>query len=148
MAGDDTDGHIDQLARFVDPSTVVCALTEDSSDENYAPLQQNFRQLQSMSDQDGRPLTIVPLWMPQPLYFQEQRLPASYCNFYIVNGAVLVPQFGDAADERAVRTLAELFPDRQVIGLPALDLVWGLGAFHCLSQQQAQAQLDARRKKD
>ena len=136
MAGDDTDGHIDQLARFVGPSTVVCALTDNSADENYKPLQKNFRQLQGMSDQDGRPLTVVPLWMPQALYFQEQRLPASYCNFYIVNGAVLVPQFGDAADQHAIETLADLFPDREVIGLAAIDLVWGLGAFHCLTQQQ------------
>lgn len=139
MAGDDTDGHIDQLARFVAPSTVVCALTEDNTDNNFRALQLNFRQLQSMTDQDGRPLTVVPLWMPQPMYFQQQRLPASYCNFYIINGAVLVPQFGDAADARAVQTLARLFPGREVIGLPALDLVWGLGAFHCLTQQQGRA---------
>jgi len=137
VAGDDTDGHIDQLARFVGPRTVVCAVCDDPSDENYGPTRQNLAELQNLTDQDDRALQIVPLPLPGPLYFNEQRLPASYCNFLIVNNAVLVPQFGDpAADDRACDILRELFPDRDVRGLPSLDLIWGLGSFHCLSQQE------------
>jgi len=139
VAGDDTDGHIDQLARFVGPRTVVCATCDDPADENYGPTQQNLVELQQMTDQDGRALEVVPLPLPRPLYYSEQRLPASYCNFLIVNGAVLMPQFGDrAADERACAILRELLPDRVVRGLPSLDLVWGLGSFHCLSQQECE----------
>jgi len=139
VAGDDTDGHIDQLARFVGPRTVVCAVCEDPSDENYGPTQQNLVELQQMTDQDGQPLEVVRLPLPRPLYFSEQRLPASYCNFLIVNHAVLVPQFGDhAADDRACAILRELLPDRAIRGLTSLDLVWGLGSFHCLSQQECQ----------
>lgn len=138
VAGDDTDGHIDQLARFVGPRTVVCAICDDPGDENYAPTQQNLLELQNMTDQDERPLEVVPLPLPKPLYYSEQRLPASYCNFLIINGAVLVPHFGDReADERACAILRELMPGREVRGLPSLDLVWGLGSFHCLSQQEA-----------
>jgi agmatine deiminase len=136
IAGDDTDGHIDQLARFVNPTTVVAPLEPDASDENHAPLAANFRQLQKMTDQDGRPLSVVPLPMPRPKYHDGQRLPAGYCNFYIANSLVVVPQFDDPADNIAVDTLGRLFPDREVRGLDALDLVWGLGAFHCLSQQE------------
>jgi agmatine deiminase len=137
VAGDDTDGHIDQLARFVGPRTIVCATCDDPSDENYGPTHQNLVELQHMTDEDDRPLEVVPLPLPGPLYYSEQRLPASYCNFLIVNGAVLVPQYGDrAADERACAILRELMPDRDICGLPSLDLVWGLGSFHCLSQQE------------
>jgi agmatine deiminase len=136
IAGDDTDGHIDQLARFVGATTVVAALEEDPRDDNDAPLQENFRQLQAMTDQEGRPLTVVPLLMPQPKFYNDQRLPACYLNFYIANGVVIVPTFDDPADELAIATLAQLFPDRQVLGSPALDLVWGLGAFHCMTQQE------------
>ena len=137
VAGDDTDGHIDQLARFVGPRTSVCATCEDSSDENYSPTHQNLSELRHMTDEDDRPLEVVPLPLPGPLYYSEQRLPASYCNFLIVNGAVLVPQFGDrVADERACAILRELMPSREIRGLPSLDLVWGLGSFHCLSQQE------------
>lgn len=134
--GDDTDGHVDQLARFVGPSTVVAAVEPDPGDENHAPLSANFAQLQTMTDQDGRPLTIVSLPMPRPKFHDGHRLPASYCNFYIANGVVVVPQFGDAADATAIDSLARLFPDRQVRGLDSLDLIWGLGSFHCLSQQE------------
>jgi agmatine deiminase len=142
VAGDDTDGHIDQLARFVGPRTVVCAVCEDSSDENYAPTQQNLRELQALSNQAGQPLEVIPLPLPPPLYYDEQRLPTSYCNFLIVNQAVLVPQFGErAADDRACGILRELFPQRVVRGIPSLDLVWGLGSFHCLSQQECLANL-------
>jgi agmatine deiminase len=137
VAGDDTDGHIDQLARFVGPRTVVCATCDDPSDENYGPTQQNLVELQQLTDQDDQPLEIVPLPLPAALFYSEQRLPASYCNFLIINGAVLVPQFGDhAADDRACAIFRGLLPDRAIRGLPSLDLVWGLGSFHCLSQQE------------
>jgi agmatine deiminase len=136
LAGDDTDGHVDQLARFVAADTIVAAWETDSRDENYDSLQENFRQLQAMVDDRGRRFQVEPLRMPRPRYHAGQRLPASYCNFYIANRVVLVPQFDDPQDAAAVQTLARLFPERQVIGLPALDLVWGLGAFHCLTQQQ------------
>jgi agmatine deiminase len=136
LAGDDTDGHVDQLARFVDPRTVVVASADDPGDENYEPLRGLFEQLRRMSDQDGRLLDVRRLSLPQAKYYRDQRLPASYLNFYIGNDVVLVPQFEDPADGSAVRILAELFPTRQVLGLPALDLVWGLGAFHCLTQQE------------
>jgi agmatine deiminase len=140
VSGDDTDGHIDQLARFVAPRTVVCAVCNDPNDDDYGPTQQNLAELQSMTDQDDRPLEIVPLPLPAALYHTDQRLPASYCNFLIVNGAVLVPQFGDrTADDRACGILRELMPQHDVRGLPSLDLVWGLGSFHCLSQQEAVA---------
>ncbi len=138
LAGDDTDGHVDQLARFVGPRTVAAAREEDPADENYEPLQANFRQLKTMTDQDGRPLEVIALPLPRAKFQQGQRLPASYCNFYVLNGAVLVPQFDDVADGPAAEILARCFPGRRVIGLPALDLAWGLGAFHCLTQQQPQ----------
>ena len=136
LSGDDTDGHVDQLARFVDPSTVVVAISEDRLDENYEPLQENCNFLRRASEQDGNQLCVVPLPLPAPKCFQTQRLPASYCNFYIANGLVAVPQFDDRADEQALRILAELFPQREVRGIPSLDLVWGLGAVHCLTQQE------------
>ncbi|MEZ6111023.1 MAG: agmatine deiminase family protein [Pirellulaceae bacterium] len=137
IAGDDTDGHIDQLARFANATTIVAAVCEDRDDENFEPLRANWEQLQAMTDQAGRPFEVVPLPMPRALYYDDARLPACYCNFLIVNGGVIVPVFGDdAADERACRTLASCFPDREIVPLYATDLVWGLGAYHCLSQQQ------------
>jgi agmatine deiminase len=136
IAGDDTDGHIDQIARFVNPRTVVVALCEDTSDDNYEPTHQNLRELARMTDQDGLALEIVPLPLPRALFCDGHRLPAGYCNFLIANGVVIIPQFGDPADEEAVRTLAPLFPGRDVRGSPSLNLVWGLGSFHCLSQQE------------
>jgi agmatine deiminase len=136
IAGDDTDGHIDQIARFVGPSTVVVAVCDDPSEANYGPTQQNVAELQALRDENGTPLTVVPLPLPRPLFVDDQRLPASYCNFLIANGCVIVPQFNDPADERAIAILAELMPDRKVIGSPSLDLVWGLGSFHCLTQQE------------
>jgi agmatine deiminase len=136
IAGDDTDGHIDQIARFVNRGTVVCSLCDDPADENYGPTQQNYVELQQMTDADEVPLEIIPLPLPRPLFCDGQRLPAGYANFLIVNGAVIVPQFGDAADDEALRTLAPLFPDRDVRGCPSLNLIWGLGSFHCLSQQE------------
>jgi agmatine deiminase len=136
IAGDDTDGHIDQIARFVNPTTVVVSTCDDPADENYKPTQQNLYELNQISDQDGRPLAIVPLRLPRALFCDGQRLPAGYCNFLIANDVVVVPQFGDPADDAAIRTLQPLFPDREVRGSPSLNLIWGLGSFHCLSQQE------------
>jgi len=136
IEGDDTDGHIDELARFVGPRTVVAMLEEDASDANYGPLQDNFRRLLSFADEEGRPLEVVPLPMPRPMHHNGQRLPASYANFYIANGLVVVPQYDDPADARVLETFVRLFPDRRVRGLRAVDLAWGLGAFHCITQQQ------------
>lgn len=136
IVGDDTDGHIDELARFVSQRTVVAAVEEDPRDPNYGPLRDNLSRLRTARDEKGRSLEIVTMPMPRPVYFGEHRLPASYMNFYIANGLVVVPQFGDPADELARHTLAELFPDRHILGLRAVELAWGLGAFHCITQQQ------------
>jgi len=141
IVGDDTDGHIDQIARFVNETTVVVSACDDPGDDNYEPAQQNLRELAALSDQDGRPLSIVPLALPGPVYCDEQRLPASYANFLIANGVVAVPAFGDAADAVAVATLAPLFPGRDVRLCPSRNLAWGLGSFHCLSQQEPVAHL-------
>jgi len=135
IVGDDTDGHVDDITRFTDERTVVTVVEEDPQDENYEPLQDNLRRLQGMTDQDGRPLRIVTLPMPRALYQDGQRLPASYANFYIANGVVLLPAYDPARDETARATLQELFPTRRVVPINAVDLVWGLGAFHCVSQQ-------------
>jgi agmatine deiminase len=136
IAGDDTHGHIDDLARFVNHRTVVAVLEDNPTDENYRPLRENWDRLQEMRDQDGKKLEVVSLPMPGPVYWQGQRLPASYANFYIANDRVLVPTFNDANDRKALGILAELFPDRIVVGIHAVDLVWGLGTIHCLTQQQ------------
>ncbi len=136
IAGDDTHGHVDDLARFVDPSTVVTVVEPDPSDENHAPLAENLDRLRRARDQDGKPLRVVELPMPRPVVFEGQRLPASYANFYVANGLVLVPTFNDPADREALATLAGLFPGREVVGIHAVDLVWGLGTLHCLTQQQ------------
>jgi agmatine deiminase len=136
LAGDDTDGHVDQLARFVSPSTVVAALEQDPADENYAALQANYERLKNMKDQDGRPLEVVTLPMPRPIHYEGTRLPASYVNFYVAGGLVVVPQFDDPADQEAIGILAGVFPERETCGLPAVDLVWGLGAYHCCTLQE------------
>jgi agmatine deiminase len=136
IAGDDTDGHIDDLTRFVDPTTVVTVIETDPGDANFAPLQANYERLQRMTDQDGRPLRVLTLPMPAPVFYAGQRLPASYANFYIGNGVVLVPTFADPNDALALATLRSLFPGRRVVGIGARELVWGLGAFHCVTQQQ------------
>ena len=135
IVGDDTDGHIDDITRFVGPRIVVTAVEEDSSDENYQPLQENLRRLKSMTDLDGRPLEIVTIPMPPPVVYKDQRLPASYANFYIANTVVLLPTYNHPNDERARATLARLFPSREIVGLDCTDIIWGLGAFHCLTQQ-------------
>jgi agmatine deiminase len=134
--GDDTHGHVDDLARFIAPSTVVTVVEHRTDDPNHAPLHENLMRLQGATDQDGRPLSVVELPMPHPVVFDGQRLPASYANFYIANGLVLVPTFNDPADRIALDTLAGLFPDREVVGIHSVDLVLGLGTLHCLSQQQ------------
>jgi agmatine deiminase len=136
IVGDDTHGHVDDLARFVDPRTVVVCVEDDPLDDNFYRLRDNCQRLESMTDQDGQPLRVLPLPMPEPVVFDGQRLPASYANFYIGNSAVLVPTFNDRNDRRALERLASLFPTRKVIGIHALDLVWGLGTLHCMTQQE------------
>jgi agmatine deiminase len=136
IAGDDTHGHIDDLARFVAPGIVVTVLEDDQGDANYDPLRENLERLEAMTDLEGRPLQIELLPMPAPVYFQGQRLPASYANFYIANDRILVPTFNDPNDREALNILAGLFPEREVVGIHAVDLVWGLGTLHCLTQQQ------------
>jgi agmatine deiminase len=139
IAGDDTHGHVDDIARFVDPHTVVAAVEDDPSDPNHEPLQENLERLRSAVDQDGRLLRVVTLPMPEPVLFERCRLPASYANFYIANGVVLVPTFNDSNDREALNTLAGLFPDRRVVGIHCVDLVLGLGTLHCLSHEQPAA---------
>jgi len=139
IVGDDTDGHIDDLARFVNPSTIVTVLEDDPDDENYRPLQENYKRLQMMKDQDGRPFDIITLPMPEPIYYQGQRLPASYANFYIANRVVLAPTYNQPTDKIAIDTLQRLFPNRRAIGIDCTELVWGLGAIHCVTQQQPAA---------
>jgi len=134
--GDDTHGHVDDLARFVSKNTVVTMVERDSKDVNHAPLLANLRRLQAARDQDGRQLTVVELPMPQPVIFEGRRLPASYANFYIANGVVLVPVFNRPNDRIALNTLAELFPTREIVPIYSGDFIWGLGAMHCMTQQQ------------
>ena len=136
IAGDDTHGHVDDLARFTDEQTIVIASTNDKSDVNYEPLCENLALLREMRDQFGRPFRIETLPMPEPVFFDEQRLPASYANFYIANKIVLMPTFNDPMDRVALNQLANLFPGREVIGIAATDLVLGLGTLHCMTQQQ------------
>ncbi len=139
IAGDDTHGHVDDLCRFVGPRTVVLCQERNSSDPNYRPLAENHERLQSMRLEDGSKIEVVPLPMPSPLLFDGQRLPASYANFYIASAAVLVPTFNDPNDRIALGTLGELFDDRPVVGVHAVDLVWGLGTLHCLTHEQPAA---------
>jgi agmatine deiminase len=136
IEGDDTDGHIDDLTRFVDPATVVTVIEDDPTDPNHAPLVENLRRLRSLRDQDGKPLAIATLPMPPALRIDGQRCPASYANFYLANGVALVPTFAAASDARALAILRELLPGREVIGIPCSDLVFGLGAIHCMTQQE------------
>lgn len=136
IAGDDTHGHIDDLCRFVNPQTVVLCREENPSDVNYKPLAENRERLQGMHLENGRAIEVVDLPMPGPLHFDGVRLPASYANFYIANAAVLVPTFNDPKDRVALGILTELFPGRTVVGIHAVDLVWGLGTLHCLTQQE------------
>jgi len=136
IVGDDTDGHVDDIARFVNPTTVLCALEDDPRHENYRPLRENYERLLGARDQEGKKLTVVPLPMPGPVVAEGARLPASYANFYIANGVVLVPIYDHSNDRAALGILADLFPDRKVIGIPCNALVAGLGAIHCVTQQE------------
>jgi agmatine deiminase len=136
IAGDDTDGHIDDIARFVNPTTVVCIVESDPNDENYAVLQDNYERLKAARDHDGRKLATVTLPSPGPRVYAGSRLPASYANFYIANGVVLVPTFNDPRDRDALGLLQELLPERKVVGIPCNAVIAGLGAIHCVTQQQ------------
>ncbi len=135
IEGDDTDGHVDDLTRFVDPVTVVTVVEEDPADANHEPLRENLARLRTMTDQDGTPLRVVELPMPRPLWYEGTRLPASYANFYIGNQVVLLPAYDPERDEQARVILQDLFPARRVVPIDCTDLVWGLGAFHCVTQQ-------------
>jgi agmatine deiminase len=136
ISGDDTHGHVDDLARFVAPDTVVTMVESNPKDVNHKPLRENLHRLHAQRDQAGKPLNIVELPMPGPVIFENRRLPASYANFYIANGIVLVPVFNDPNDRIALSTLAALFPTREVVPIFSGDLVWGLGTMHCMTQQQ------------
>ena len=136
IVGDDTDGHIDDTVRFVNEDTVLTVIEENAADENYALLQTNLRELQAMRLPNGKPLNIVELPMPDPVIHEDQRLPASYANFYIANKYVIVPTYRCAADDRALRVIQECFPSREAVGIDSTDIIWGLGSFHCLSQQE------------
>jgi len=136
IVGDDTDGHIDDLTRFVNPTTVVTVVEADPQDVNYEILQDNLRRLRGLKDQDGRPLRVVELPMPGVIEHDGQRLPASYANFYIANQLVLVPTYRAANDAAALAILQREFPDRRVLGVDSSELIWGLGSFHCISQQE------------
>lgn len=143
IEGDDTDGHVDDLTRFVDPTTVVTVMEEDPADVNHLRLLENRRRLETTTDEEGRPLRVVELPMPGRVEYDGQRLPASYANFYIANGLVVVPTFRDPRDQEALDILQGLFPGRRVVGLDSVDLIWGLGSFHCLSQQEPAEQPEA-----
>ena len=136
IVGDDTDGHVDDIARFVDQRTVVAAIEEDPADENYELLREGRRRLETMINAQGEPLRIIDLPMPEPVIREGQRLPASYANFYIANEVVLLPVFGQRNDERARAIVQGCFPTRRVVPMDSRDLIWGLGSFHCVTQQQ------------
>ena len=136
IVGDDTDGHIDDMTRFVGPRTILTAVEPDPADPNFDPLQDNLLRLRLMKDARGRPFEIVTLPMPGPVLHEEHRVPASYANFLIINGAVLVPTYRDQRDAEALAVIQSVFPNRRVVGIDCTDLVWGLGAIHCATQQQ------------
>jgi agmatine deiminase len=136
IIGDDTDGHIDDITRFVNEDTVVTVVEENKKDENHEPLQENLKLLKKMRLESGKQINIVELPMPSPVVFEDMRLPASYANFYIANTYVVVPTYRDKNDDKALTILQTCFPDRKVIGLDSWDIIWGLGSFHCLSQQE------------
>jgi len=136
IAGDDTHGHVDDLCRFVAPDTVVLCREMDPADANYRILEENRERLEGARLPGGEKLSVIALPMPEPLYFDGVRVPASYANFYVANGAVLVPTFNDPLDRTALGILAECFPDRSVVGIHAVDLVWGFGTLHCLTHEQ------------
>ena len=136
IVGDDTDGHIDDTVRFVNEDTVLTVVEENKEDENYELLQKNLRDLKKMRLLNGKQLTIVELPMPDEVIYEDQRLPASYANFYIANKVVVVPTFRCDKDEKAIEVIASCFPTRKVVGIDSTEIIWGLGSFHCLSQQE------------
>lgn len=136
IVGDDTDGHIDDTVRFVNHDTVITVIEKNRSDENFRLLQDNLKELKKMRLLNGKQLNIVELPMPDPVVYEDQRLPASYANFYIANRSVIVPVFRCDKDEEALRVIQDCFPGREVIGIDSTDIIWGLGSFHCLSQQE------------
>jgi len=135
-AGDDTHGHVDDITRFVAENTILTCVEPNTADENHIPLAENLDRLRSARNLQGNPFRILELPMPSPVLFEGQRLPASYANFYIANSLVLVPTFNDPNDRHALNIIASCFPDREIVGIHAVDLVWGLGTLHCLSQQE------------
>ena len=139
IVGDDTDGHIDDTVRFVNGDTVITVIEDDSGEENYSLLKKNLAELSVMRLLNGKQLNIVELPMPRAVVYEDQRLPASYANFYIANEAVIVPIFRCDRDERALRIIQDCFPTRRVVGIDSTDIIWGLGSFHCLSQQEPAA---------
>jgi len=139
IAGDDTHGHIDDISRFVAHATIVTAVEPDATDPNHAPQAENLARLKAARTPNGKQYNLVEIPLPRPVVFRGQRLPASYANFYIANNLVLVPTFHDPNDRVALNILAEVFSDREVIGIDSVDLVWGLGALHCMTQQQPAA---------
>ena len=140
IVGDDTHGHVDDITRFVSPDTVVTCVDADPRSENYEALRENIRRLRDATTEDGKPLATIDLPMPAPVYFEGRRLPASYANFYIANGVVLVPVFNDPNDRVALDIVADIFPDRDIVPIYCGDLIWGFGAIHCMTQQQPAAQ--------
>jgi agmatine deiminase len=136
IVGDDTHGHVDDITRFVSRDTVVTCVDADPASENYEALRENIRRLRDATTEDGKPLVTIDLPMPAPVYFEGRRLPASYANFYIANGVVLVPVFNDPNDRVALDILADVFPDREIVPIYCGDLIWGFGAIHCMTQQQ------------
>ena len=136
VTGDDTHGHVDDIARFVAPDTVVTVMERNQKDANYKPLQENVRRLCAATDQDGKSLNIIEIPLPSPVIFKGTRVPASYANFYIANETVLVPVFNDPNDRFALNSLSYLFPAREIVPIYCGDLIWGFGAIHCMTQQQ------------
>jgi agmatine deiminase len=139
IAGDDTHGHVDDITRFVAADTIVTAVEPNTRDANHEPLAENLARLKAARTPAGKQFTLIELPLPRPVIFRGQCLPASYANFYIANGLVLVPTFHDPNDRIALNILAEIFPNREVIGIHCVDLVWGLGTLHCMTQQQPAA---------
>ena len=148
IVGDDTHGHVDDITRFVSPDTVVTCVDADPRSENYEALRENIRRLRDATTEDGKPLATIDLPMPAAVYFEGRRLPASYANFYIANGSVLVPVFNDPNDRVALDILVDIFPDREIVGIYCGDLIWGFGAIHCMTQQQPAAAIQQNRSLD
>ena len=136
IAGDDTDGHVDDIARFINNDTVVTVVEQNKNDENYKPLQENLKKLKKMRLLNGKQLNIIELPMPDPVFYNEQRLPASYANFYFSNSGLILPTFRCKNDETAINILQQAIKDRLVVAIDSFDIVWGFGSFHCLSQQE------------